>query len=363
MQSKTAHIPIFASGKPTNLQRSIKWLSVIILLGSVLFPAGLNATAAQQPVVNALLFYSPSCGHCHYVINEVLPPIIEEYGDQLTILAVNVTQAEGQVLYQSMFKYFQLTQDRMGVPALVIGDTVLVGSGEIPEQFPGLIEQGLAAGGVYFPNIPGLAEMLEAQGLGGMAEPAKLSLVDKFNQDRVGNSLSVAVLLLMLVTLVVALVRFFRTDPTARLVNPPAWLFPVLVIAGIAVAGYLSYVEITRSEAVCGPVGDCNTVQSSSYSRLFGVLPVGVFGLVGYLLILITWGIGRFSRQSRGKLPSLVVSGLVLFGLIFMIYLTFLEPFVIGATCAWCLTSALIMTLLMWLSMDDGLQAWDELFN
>jgi uncharacterized membrane protein len=26
------------------------------------------------------------------------------------------------------------------------------------------------------------------------------------------------------------------------------------------------------------------------------------------------------------------------------VYLTFLEPFVIGATCAWCLTSAVLMT-------------------
>ena len=33
------------------------------------------------------------------------------------------------------------------------------------------------------------------------------------------------------------------------------------------------------------------------------------------------------------------------FGLIFSIYLTFLEPFVIGATCAWCLTSAILMTM------------------
>ena len=30
----------------------------------------------------------------------------------------------------------------------------------------------------------------------------------------------------------------------------------------------------------------------------------------------------------------------------FSIYLTFLEPFVIGATCLWCLSSAVIMTLL-----------------
>jgi uncharacterized membrane protein len=38
-------------------------------------------------------------------------------------------------------------------------------------------------------------------------------------------------------------------------------------------------------------------------------------------------------------------------GTLFSIYLTFLEPFVIGATCAWCLTSAVLMTVLMLLSI------------
>jgi uncharacterized membrane protein len=38
-------------------------------------------------------------------------------------------------------------------------------------------------------------------------------------------------------------------------------------------------------------------------------------------------------------------------GTVFSIYLTFLEPFVIGATCAWCLTSAILMTVLLWLTV------------
>jgi uncharacterized membrane protein len=37
---------------------------------------------------------------------------------------------------------------------------------------------------------------------------------------------------------------------------------------------------------------------------------------------------------------------------LFSIYLTALEPFVIGATCAWCLSSAVIVTLLLMLSAN-----------
>jgi len=41
---------------------------------------------------------------------------------------------------------------------------------------------------------------------------------------------------------------------------------------------------------------------------------------------------------------------MIVIGVLFSIYLTFLEPFVIGATCAWCLSSAVIMTLLLLLT-------------
>jgi uncharacterized membrane protein len=34
-------------------------------------------------------------------------------------------------------------------------------------------------------------------------------------------------------------------------------------------------------------------------------------------------------------------------GTAFSAWLTFLEPFVIGATCAWCVTSALVMAALL----------------
>ncbi|RPH60653.1 MAG: hypothetical protein EHM81_05800, partial [Chloroflexi bacterium] len=51
------------------------------------------------------------------------------------------------------------------------------------------------------------------------------------------------------------------------------------------------------------------------------------------------------------------------FGLTFSVYLTFLEPFVIGATCAWCLTSAIVITALFWLSLMPGKQAYLGLSN
>ena len=45
------------------------------------------------------------------------------------------------------------------------------------------------------------------------------------------------------------------------------------------------------------------------------------------------------------------------FGVLFSIYLTFLEPFVIGASCAWCLSSAIVMTLILWASTGPALES------
>jgi uncharacterized membrane protein len=117
------------------------------------------------------------------------------------------------------------------------------------------------------------------------------------------------------------------------------------------VAGYLAYVETAQVEAVCGPVGDCNTVQQSEYAQLFGVLSIGMLGLIGDTAILIAWGIERWGRAPLRRLAALALVLMTFGGTLFSMYLTFLEPFVIGATCAWCLTSAILMTALLLLTV------------
>jgi thiol-disulfide isomerase/thioredoxin len=108
------------------------------------------------PVVHAILFYSPSCPHCHQVMTEVLPPLEKQYGNQLQVLEVDTSTPEGSQLYQSAVAHFNVTQDRRGVPTLIVDSIVLVGSGEIPQYLPSLIERGLKQeGGVDWPAIPG----------------------------------------------------------------------------------------------------------------------------------------------------------------------------------------------------------------
>ncbi|MCJ7628819.1 MAG: hypothetical protein MUO50_10585, partial [Longimicrobiales bacterium] len=198
------------------------------------------------------------------------------------------------------------------------------------------------------------AASLGSLGLADAAgEMESITMWDRFKRDRAGNSISLLVLLVMVVSLALR-----GYPPRVRGQEWPSWVIPALVLVGAGVAAYLSFIEVTHSEAVCGPVGDCNTVNQSEYAFLFGVLPVGILGLVGYGLILVLWVL---SLSESGKTPRMAkfgIWGAALLGTLFSVYLTFLEPFVIGATCAWCLTSAVVITLLLWATAPLAAKVW-----
>jgi glutaredoxin len=145
---------------------------LIALLASLLVPPTSNVHAQTGlPVVHAVLFYSPTCGHCQYVITNTLLPMIDQYGDQLQIIGIDVTQEQGQALFMYAMQKFKL--ESAGVPFLVIDNLYLVGSVDIPEKFPGLVENYLAQGGVDWPDLPGVSD---TPSTAGTPEPAPTSI-------------------------------------------------------------------------------------------------------------------------------------------------------------------------------------------
>lgn len=181
-----------------------------------------------------------------------------------------------------------------------------------------------------------------------------LTLVAEAGGSLLARMAALGVALVLLVTVGVVVAAGLRGDSTQERYSLPGWLVALVAFGGVLVAGYMAYVEVTQTEAICGIVGDCNTVQQSAYARLFGVLPVGEIGIAGTLAILLAWAIGHAKAEKLARLARMAVLGMALIGTLFSFYLTFLEPFVIGATCAWCLTSAIIMLLLLWLSAPAG---------
>lgn len=111
-----------------------------------------------------------------------------------------------------------------------------------------------------------------------------------------------------------------------------------LALAGVGIAGYLTYVHYAGLRPVCGISHGCETVQTSSYAYLAGI-PVALLGLVTYLLIL-----AALLGPSEKGLPAAHMLTLIGFG--FSAYLTYRELFAIHAICSWCVSSAIVFTLL-----------------
>jgi uncharacterized membrane protein len=332
---------------------------VLLVSVSLTFPALANASA-QTPngVVRAVLFWMNGCAHCHFVLEQILPPLQEKHGDRLQIKLVEVATAEDVDQLMSIAASFGIPKEQVGVPFLVIGENVLVGSEQIPAELPGLIDAYLASGGVDYPVIFKEVKDQEApEPVTPIAEASIPADSPAIPLRSNGFNLAIVIMIGMVGALVYSGVDFLRgaNDPVPELQS--SWrdiATPILALVGLGVAAYLAYVETQAVEAICGPVGDCNAVQTSPYAYLFGMLPIGVLGVIGYLAILEVWLYARLRSDRLARMAPILIFGMALFGVLFSLYLTYLEPFVIRAVCIWCLTSAVIMTLLLLVSLKPA---------
>jgi uncharacterized membrane protein len=178
-----------------------------------------------------------------------------------------------------------------------------------------------------------------------------------------GFELATAVAVLLALSVLYALVSAILVGMGRVVPQLPrcAWtevLIPILCVIGLGVAGYLTFVETQNVAAVCGPIGDCNSVQASPYARLFGFLPVGILGLAGYVGIIAAWAAGRWGRGDLAVYAPVLLLAMALFGVLFSLYLTYIELAVILAVCIWCLTSAVLMALILILAVGPAMRAF-----
>jgi uncharacterized membrane protein len=128
------------------------------------------------------------------------------------------------------------------------------------------------------------------------------------------------------------------TVGATRRVDPLRLITQVLALVGVGIAGYLTYVHYTGLTPVCAISHGCETVQSSQWADLAGV-PVALLGLISYVVILAC----SFARGERGLLGGYA---LTVVAWAFSMYLTYRELFSIHAICSWCVSSAIVLTLL-----------------
>jgi uncharacterized membrane protein len=120
----------------------------------------------------------------------------------------------------------------------------------------------------------------------------------------------------------------------------------VLATIGLGVASYLTYIHYSGIPPLCSTTHNtCLKVQTSIYSKLDGV-PVALIGLIGYVAIL-----GSLLVPQREE-TRFATMAFVMVGFGFSAYLTSRELFSLHEICEWCVSSAVIMTLLA------GLAVW-----
>ncbi|MFA5842291.1 MAG: vitamin K epoxide reductase family protein [Candidatus Gracilibacteria bacterium] len=125
-------------------------------------------------------------------------------------------------------------------------------------------------------------------------------------------------------------------------------------LLGFAIAAYLTYLHFNPTqEAVChiNDYLNCEVANSSSYSTLWGI-PVAMLGLAAYLLL---FEMGRAILKEKKWIRPIglrsvkgILVGMFLLagaGTLFSLYLTYVEFFILGALCVFCLAQQILIFL------------------
>ena len=129
-------------------------------------------------------------------------------------------------------------------------------------------------------------------------------------------------------------------------------LAALVALAGLFVALYLALYKLGYIGNLVCAVGSCEVVQTSKWATLLGY-PVAVWGVAYYTAVLAVCLAGLSPALVDSRRVSQVLVLMTATGVLFSLWLTYLELFVINAICMWCIISAIIVTLIFITSVLD----------
>jgi uncharacterized membrane protein len=129
-----------------------------------------------------------------------------------------------------------------------------------------------------------------------------------------------------------------------------------LALAGIFISLYLTLYKIGVIGELSCSIGSCETVNLSKWSTFIG-LPVAAWGFFFYVDVFAIALVGTLPRFESEPLISLVLTAEAAVGVLFSAWLTYLELGVIRAICIWCVTSAVLVTLIF---LTSALDLWES---
>lgn len=132
----------------------------------------------------------------------------------------------------------------------------------------------------------------------------------------------------------------------------------VLSVLGLVTSIYLANLHFNKVDSICdfNQKFSCTDVSRSAYAKIFGI-PVAVLGVAAYLgyLTIPVMLLRRFDfKKIHKSLSDLVITRyyffFALFGLLFSLYLTYVELATIHVICPLCLVSQALVIIILFYS-------------
>jgi len=126
----------------------------------------------------------------------------------------------------------------------------------------------------------------------------------------------------------------------------------LLSLAGLFISAYLYLYKIGKIGSLACGTGGCETVQLSPWSQVAG-FDVALIGVLGYATLLVLTLAALQPPLARRRWPATLLATLAGIGVLFTLYLTYLELFVIYAICRWCVASGVIILSILLVALLD----------
>lgn len=129
----------------------------------------------------------------------------------------------------------------------------------------------------------------------------------------------------------------------------PKWLIWTIIIislVGILDSTYLTVGHYTGESVLCPINSACDDVLTSEYSAILGI-PLALLGVIFYFSVFVSSVLYLDTRKE--KIFKLIIL-LSVIGFLSSLYFVYLQLFVIGVICFYCMISAIGSTIIFLLS-------------